>query len=794
MNSKIENAVSGNRTSNVQSLIEVAKPYREKLDLSNSAKDLRKTILDHFLHFSNSFIDMGSSEYQKLNDMSRDNELAIYLMHFRLPETFKDLLFLHRDVLLQLGIARHKNLEGVVNKDAIKAHFVESREVLAKAVDDFSEKILLEYNGALRLAKTKGGIRAKLKHPQNPWEIYKDQFLAVQEQLIQIDIATNKYTKVLQVFDSIREQTREMCRLILKEAQDIISSVEMGVERLQELKDISEIEKILPWLDDELSKLDLDIQFQENFTTFLESKTQSLGSVTLPIETSEGSLLTKKIDLNKATQKWLDYTVLPYFIELCENRLNMVTYYRHSLLNLDNSLTVDKSSKSLEALPSQVEGHRIVGDTLKNQIEKQEKVVHKIQEIIDVDFLATNIYQEEDFLELSLQSSLVQFTSQKVGLFEGLGKKIKNVFSKVGSKYEENVLATPAKKLSQAMRCIEHRMLKEENAHYDILFLNKNFVGDLFLVPREEAEAKMTEAVAEWRSGLHKSILVLGNPLCGKSTFMEKMAKDHFGKQILFLKVDSDVVVEGRKFKTTKDLGEALSQVKKSLYNTRPIVMINDIEAWRDKDHTFLQNVQDAINFIESESEHVLVMIGTSHMMRNHLDSRLPFSNSFSTVIDIEHADFQTIYKAILFRNGASHRILIDQDGTPLSDKQIEQSIQKLCRTFNYNLGEVLQAWTYGTKMVTDNKVIYKDMQGTFADFFTAREVLILKYIVLYGYVNEVILKDFIGKRFDSNYRSSLRRLINTKVLLRDEEGHLRINSVLNHDIREILKYRGILK
>ncbi|MGB5229122.1 MAG: hypothetical protein WBN55_12725, partial [Eudoraea sp.] len=129
-----------------------------------------------------------------------------------------------------------------------------------------------------------------------------------------------------------------------------------------------------------------------------------------------------------------------------------------------------------------------------------------------------------------------------------------------------------------------------------------------------------------------------------------------------------------------------------------------------------------------------------------------------------------------------------------LTDKQIEQNIRRLCRTLDFNLGEVLQAWTYGTTMIADNKVIYKDSQVEFADFFTSKELLVLKYVVLYTYVNEVILKDFLGKRFDQTYKSTIRRLTNTKVLLRDEMGELRINTVLAHDIRELLKYHGMLK
>ncbi|MGB5170745.1 MAG: hypothetical protein WBN69_04890, partial [Eudoraea sp.] len=394
----------------------------------------------------------------------------------------------------------------------------------------------------------------------------------------------------------------------------------------------------------------------------------------------------------------------------------------------------------------------------------------------------------------SLQSSMFQLTSKRKGLVSRFGGSLKNFISRLGAKYEQNIVDNPTQRMDQAMQCIEYRMFKEENAHYDTLFLNKNFVGDLFLVDRQEDEKKIADAIGVWQSGIHKSILVLGNPLSGKSTFMEKMAKEHFGKQVISLRPDSKMVVEGRKFKTTKDLGETLNNVKKSLYNTRPAVLIDDLEVWRSKDYSFLENVQSLLDFLDLETDHVFLMVSISDMMKKHLDNRLSFSDRFSNEINIGQADFNTIYKAILLRNGASHRILVDEKETALTDKKIEQNVRRLCKTLDYNLGEVLQAWTYGTTMIIDNKVIYKDRDIEFADFFTPDELLILKHVVLYTYINEIILKDFMGKRFEQDYKSSLRRLINTKVLLRDEIGDLRINTVLGHDIRELLKYHGMLK
>ncbi len=778
----------------VQVIIDLIKKYRLSLDESSSALNLQGVIVDGFLDFSNTYIALGSSEFRKHNELGKIDELGAYLLHYSLSEPFKDILFLHRDVLLQLSIAKHKKVENLVDDNAINVHFLESKKVLLDAVESFAKKVQLEQKQGELLNNTKSRLASKLKHLQNPWAIYEDQYSAVREQLIAINVSGKSFEQDLEVFEAIRNHTVEACQDILKEAEQMSLSLEEGIKTIESLTEVSQIQQTLVWLEKVASKIDLVHPLQENFTSYLESRTSTMGKIDLPIAASEGMLLTKKMDLGKAAQKWLDYMPLPYFIDLWDNRVQAISYFKHALLNLENALILDKANSSLETLSVQLDGFRNVGSPLKDYLQKQEKVVAEIQNMMRTEFLGTHIYRSDHFLEVSLQSSIFQLASHRKGLFARLGGGIKKFLSRLGSKYEQNVAANPSQSLEQAMQCMEYRMFKEENAHYDTLFLNRNFVGDLFLVERPEEEQKVAQSINAWQSGIHKSILVLGNPLSGKSTFMEQLAKKHFGKQVVFLRPDSDIIIEGRKFKTSNDLGEALNSVRKSIYNTRPAVVIDNLELWRGKDHPFLENVKALLDFLDLESDHVFLMVSISEMLKTHLDHRLPFSNTFSNEVNIEKTDFNTIYKAILLRNGASHRILVDEKENTLTDKQIEHSVRRLCRSFDYNLGEVLQAWTYGTTMISENLVIYNDRNILFADFFTPQELLILKYVALFTYINEITLKDFLGKRFDQTYRSGLRRLTNTKVLLRDDNGDLRINAVLAHDIRELLKYHGIMK
>ena len=336
-------------------------------------------------------------------------------------------------------------------------------------------------------------------------------------------------------------------------------------------------------------------------------------------------------------------------------------------------------------------------------------------------------------------------------------------------------------------------MFKEDNAHYDTLFLNKNFIGDLFLLPRKDQEAQFNNSIEQWKNGFNKAIIITGDRLSGKSTFVEYVGEKHFGKNTVYVKSDATITFGGRKFSTTKNLKEALQNIKKGISNVKPLIVIDDLELWRNSEFSLLENTRALLSFITSESDNAFIVVTTSKQMQSHLDKRLRFSEAFSTTISLNKASIEEIHKAILLRHGASHKELVAINQEPFTSKQIEQCILKLSRKLNYNMGEILQAWTYGTTLLDNNKVIYEDKDIGFKDFFNAEEIIILKYTMLHKTFNEVEFKSFFSKSYETTYKPSLKRLTNTKVLLRDKNGQLKLNPVVCMDIKQILIYKGIL-
>lgn len=392
-----------------------------------------------------------------------------------------------------------------------------------------------------------------------------------------------------------------------------------------------------------------------------------------------------------------------------------------------------------------------------------------------------------------MQSAINQFASGQTNFLTTIKNGLTSRFSFVNKTYGRSKLFSKKNDVEDTIQTVKYRMFKEDNAHYDSLFLNKNFIGNLFLLPRQEQESILVRSIDQWQNGFNKAVLITGDALSGKTTFVEYVGEKYFGKNVIFLQLEATITFGGRKFTATTNLNEVFQNIKKGFSNTKSLIVIENLELWRDTENSLLDNVRSLLSFIVSESDNAFILVTVSKQMQKHLDKRVRFTETFSAEIDLNKSTFEEIYKAVMLRHGASHKILVSKSKEILSTKQIEQNVLKLSRKLNYNIGEVLQAWTYGTTMIDNNQVVYEDLDSSIKDLFNTEEYIILKYIFLYKYLSEFELKNFVGSVYEDGYKSSLKRLINIKILIRDKDGYLKLNPVVVMDVKQLLIYKGIL-
>ena len=778
----------------VHNLMNELTHYNGVLLENRSESELKEIINNKFIKICKYYLSIGQNELELLERESCEIGEVAYLMHYRLPDFFKDIMLIHRDVLLQLQIGKHKYIEGAVSKESLHIHSGESQKMLFKAVEFFIQKFKEEEILTERLSKRKNGIDSRVRHHQNPWNTYAKQFQILLGQFDDINNNDSIVDQSIRVFKELSNSTNEITAVSVAESETIVKELKLSISNIEKIVSKEDINQIIHALEKIEASLDTPKNYQENFTQSIAVTSNNLSRTNIPVATEGGLLLEKRVDFGKSAKKWLDFNILPEVIALWDYKGDLIAFAKHSILNLKGSLVVAKNQENISELSIDTQSFKSIEETFDANLKEQKKLSETISKKLKTEFLATSIYNQEEFLEVSLQSSLTQYTSETNDRFTNWMGRLKGFFGNVNTAYDKAVSVKSNDMLEVATECIAHRMFKEENAQYDMLFLNKSFLGDHFLTPRTNEEMVFDKCLAHWDQGFHKSILVVGDEHSGKSTFINKAVKNRLRKEIIVLAPDSTISYQGRKFNTTKNLKEALQEIKKSRFNSKPIVILDDLEFWQDKSHGFLDNVRAALKFIESESDDILLIISVSKLMQLHLDHRISFSNSFSTYIDVSISSNTEIFNAVRLRHGASHRKLVDDNDELISPRQFERLVYRLCKKFDNNLGEVLQAWTYGTHLTLDNKVVYIESSHYLPDFFTKEEAILLKYVLLYFIIDERTIKAFLGKRYDDGYESGLKRLANTKVLVRNEKGYLSLNTVVSHEVRKSLIYRGILK
>lgn len=752
------------------------KTYIKTLNATSNSIELKKCIAFEFKTLIESFITLGN----KTSDPSLETE-DTHLVNYVLSEDFKTVMVLHRDVFLELNKVSISKQENQLSDDQIESHYKRSKGILEKKLEDFTQLILSQKKKANDTAFNKK-IARKITLQKNPWDIYRSQYETLITQIKDIDTQKVLSFATIVIFKNLKQVIAELTKAHTALVENISNSTNYLLQHTSENKDDN---KLLSYVDDQLDQQSSIENKHNSFSETVNYHINQLQRIEMPITSVNGSLSIREIDLKKRTQKWFDYQILPEFMDLIGLEANLINKYSLNLVNLKNSLQLTKGAQESVKFNTVLNSLSHLKDDINEIKIRCEVLAQSLKVKVNNELLLTNLIQGKNFLDVTLNSSL---NTDSHTILKNIKAKVLKGTSYFNSQYKKSLHYEALSNMELSTQCIAHRMYQDESTHYDSLFLNKKFIGDLFLVPRKSQEDKLKGIVDHWNQGFNKSVLVAGNRLSGRSTFLDYSAKKFFGKDIVNLKPNSDATIDGRKFKTTNDLKEALIYVKNNnIESTRPVILIDDLELWRDDKHSLLYNIRALINFIETESDDAFVMASATNMMVNHLDHRLNFSNSFSHVINVNEADEDEIIDAILLRHGAAHRDLISEKLEVISNHKIRLLANKLSKRNAFNFGNTLQSWTYHTFVQDNEKVVFKDSYYEFLDFFAAQEIIILKQALIFMTISEYGIKNVTTVSFDTEFKSALRRLMNVKVLIRDSNGSLYINPYVVNDVTRII-------
>jgi energy-coupling factor transporter ATP-binding protein EcfA2 len=789
-------------------------PVQEEISVKNEAVT---SLLEDFLDFIQgvavasspaelySYLCQKGSKLVESTVLAGENALAsadvnsevtdpdLYLLHFSFPDRIKTVFLLVRDILLQLSIARLRSMEGLVSNSGVLDHFEKSKSLLCAESENCLSYFNLERKTMLEKPEVLKRKLESVKHFANPWKTYQTQFETINSQFKEIDLNDNRIEQTIIHFGHISDLVIQMRGDVLKVNELFAKKVEKCLEELGAITDKESLDQAIKSFD-ELINLGIGQEIRSESTMrTLEDEVNKLPTLTIPVDSQNGFLIQKKVDFRKSTQKWMDYEILPYLIDLWDGQEATFSQMMHAVTQIKSSLLVAKKTQNLVGFNAEVASLNSVSQEQIQNISNSHELVAHIEKELGKKFKTTESYTQDEYLKVPLQTNFGRLTNGKSGDLSSIMDRIIQVVKNVGKQVNDVRDKTQHQRLEIALEILETRNEKETPDHYHSLFFNKNFIGDLFIVKRSSQEETLEKIVNFWKKGQNRSLAVVGDPLSGKSTLLEATTHLFKSKDVHYLVPGGEISLEGRKFKMGKNLGDALNFVKRSMINTKPILVIDDLHVWRDKDISLTENTAVLIDFISSNSSKVFVLVGITNSLRLHLDSRSPFSEGFTNILETNTATFEEIYKAVMLRHGASHRAIFEKEGMAMEQAQLRKKIAWLAKKYDFNIGAVLQAWIFCTDIEPDSSIRFTEKETHLNDFLSTTEMLILKNCLLYGYSSDLELKNLFTDRYESEYKPAVRKLLNIGILDRDNSGYLVVKNTVRQDLYSILKYRELL-
>ncbi len=767
--------------------------FNSEISNQTIASDFYSYLLAQGPKLFSSYLKVGEEAFNGLEANATVTNPDIYLVHFSYPDRIKTLALLCRDVLLQLSIAKLRHSEKLITEEEFKSHFEDCRELVSTEFEQCLNYFQKEQETMLSKAEVLNRKLESVKHLVNPWMLYQEQLVTIIAQLKEIDLSDNTLGQTVASYLQIQDLMILMQSTVMKANELFAVKVTECLKKLEELDQKEGLDQVIASFE-ELVNLAIrqEIRSETSMRT-LEEMINKLPLLTFPIASKAGYLIHRRVDFKKSVQKWMDYEILPYMIDLWDNEEATFSHLLNVASQVKNSLRAAKKIQNTSGFYGEIASLKSIVYEQRETIAKSKVMVSHIDKQVTSKFKVTEIYQTEEYLKVPLQTNFARFTGDKPGNFGKLKVLIKQLFDSLGRQVKEVKEKTPHQKLGTALEILETRNGKETPDHYHSLFLNKNFIGDLFLVKRTKYESELEKIVTYWNKGQNRSLAVIGDPLSGKSTLLEFGTHLFQSNEVHFLSPNTNLTIEGRKYKTTKNLVDAFSFIKRSISNTKPILVIDDLHLWRDSNHSLIANATALIDFITSNASKAFVIIGITDSLRIHLDTRIPFSLGFTNLIDINTGSFEEIYKAIMLRHGASHRPIFEKKGTTMNEVDLRKKIAWLSKKYDYNIGAVLQSWIFCTDIEPDASIRFTEKETHLNDFLTTTELLILKNCLLFGFCTDLELKNLFTDRFEVEFKPAIRKMINIGILDRDASGALIVKNTVRQDIYSILKYRELL-
>lgn len=716
------------------------------------------------------------------------NLLIDYFIHFEWAEQVKNFLLLWRDVIFEHQKAELLLLDNKTDKEAIKELKTKSHEAVQSATE-LLKKFL--DNKLTEIRTRRNGEKKQLEEwrlQANPWLKYRAQIGEISEQCAELErrFHTLKDTsKTLRNIRGLINETVIFCETESKSFVETAKQIEEFIKTNQ--ADSAKVAKRL-----ESTEADLKMtSYASGFTHALDGAVSDLvEKMQVPVSVSGGTIRQREVAFRRRCRQWLESEVLPVLYDVWELTERTGNSLKMSLVNIRNkSILLSKNEN--EATSENTDLCHPIYAFLKNAKDNELELVKEkilISGRLEEQFELSKIFEPEEFLPVPLQSTIEQMRLDQSPLMVRLREWADLVSNRLQEARSDVVQESALSLSEKVVRFVQEHSPDPDNNQYSNIFLTKGYIGESFVVGREDEMAHVRKIVNNWRLGFRGAVILSGKRFSGKSLFGELVANRHFIGHTVRLSPNEPLQVGGRRMTATTDLGEALNFIEKHTLGERQLIWLDDLELWADSNLPLSQNVRRLCRSIDSLSDRLFFMVSMSNWARKHLDRFHDMTEVFQAEISMDRMSAAEIRQAILIRHGATHRTLVDEEGKEITPQQFQKMTERIYKSSRGNIGDALNQWSASTFRMDEEKVTHLPMPGNaLPNFLRPDSSILLRTLLLTKRTNEYQLRRFFGPAFKEKYGGILQRLIRTGLLTRQIDGWLELNEVAANEVGRLV-------
>ncbi|MEZ5032390.1 MAG: hypothetical protein R2787_13390 [Saprospiraceae bacterium] len=708
--------------------------------------------------------------------------------------TAKAVMILWRDIVFRHHEAMFAHHVGEVLEQDLENLADESLETLRQASEELKSHGIPSWASTRQMEKTCSAWLLAA----NPWPVYQKQMDILSTQcadlvkanqlLIQLgDQLTSMGKLVNQSIDQIQEDLTFLSAQLL--------SLEDDLQALPDKVTRTILKKVLLRIDtiDQFSRAAVT---KNPFNDLLESYQARIPEdLVVPMDLNAGQVVTRDIRLRKSFRIWFEAELMPLLFEILETRDEYHSGSSIVLTNLRNRLSAAQEgvgthyspAQKQEVLQSLLERRKDLQPLQSGIAALQEETMHRFRSATNVRDL---LRDGRLFLTMPLESSLQRMSEQSNALSSLVAQRIRKSWKSLLSWQRKAIREESLSVGEKLLRFIKSKTPDPTAEHYTSLFLTGGFIGDALLVTRKDEQQRLQKSLKEWREGYRGTVLLTGGRHSGKSMFVESFSRQFFPSATIRLQPGQVIQLAGRTLTPGYDLEPALEFIGKYALQSKALVWIDDLENWSDAGPTFSRNVRALVRFMDLYSTRLFFLVSLNRVLLPHLDRTHGLASSCQTIIHLDQLDEISLQKAILIRHGATHKVLVNEQGLPVETDQFVREIRQIHRECRGNIGASLFMWASRIRMHGEHEVrLVEPAHYHLPLILDARNFPLFRVLLLYRQINEYRLRRLFGPSFDSEFAPLVRRWLSLRILQRSAEGWLEIHPAVAHELIHQLEW-----